>query len=93
MKIWKYLGEFFLFRWITGKLRAEENQTSAVKPTNRSSYKTVPEDYDNAISSKSRRRGKGKSHTTYGSDSYRSTHQSFDDLDEEPDDYDMMDDF
>lgn len=45
MKFWNYIGEFFLFRWIFGKIQhTEDNDIPGGKPSN--SYGSNEYDWD-----------------------------------------------
>lgn len=92
MKFWNYIGEFFLFRWLFGKLHHKEGQAHISKSSNQQSFLNDSfEDNDVRISSSNQSYHdypSRYSHNDYDWDSH-----SLNDFDEGMDDYDVMDDF
>jgi len=92
MKFWNYIGEFFLFRWLLGKLHKTEKGVS--NSNNRQQFMSdCVEDNDTTVL-RSNSCHYGQSYrNSYDSNDYGWNDQSFDDFHEEQDDYNMMDDF
>lgn len=85
MAFWKYIGEFFLFRWLFGSHKYDTQQNLPDTPTS-SDNKDI--DYDMHTSFGRRH---DNSYSRYDNHNYGYS-QSYDDFHEEQDDYDMMDD-
>lgn len=83
MNFWNYISEILLFRWLSGKLNREEGRMNASKFDNRVDE---VDDLESCLNYKA-----PLSHDSY--DKYDRNCHSFNDFDEEQDDYDMMDDF
>lgn len=120
MNFWNYIGEFFLFRWLLGKLGGSNN----AHKDDRDNAAMEPDDDDELAQAEARSDGRHffdeqddsgmpsssdrpKIFSNSGDDLGRHSlkesrprydwnndnSQSYDDFDEEQDDYDMMDDF
>lgn len=83
MKIWNYIGEFFLFRWLWGRLQHAENNNNRVRKSR--DFHRHSSDYFGS--------NKRYFSDSFDSNKYNWESQSDNDFDEEQDDYDMMDDF
>lgn len=94
MRIWNYIGEFFLFRWLFGKLHHKEDYESELKSNARRTFMSDSTEDNEAPDSWSSGYYHGySSRNIYDSYDYDRLNQSIDDFHEEQDDYDMMDDF
>lgn len=82
MSFWNYIGEFFLFRWLFGKIK--KSTTEHYAHTERLGT-AIDRDSDGDYNSS----GRHSSHNDWNSGSYS---QSYDEFQDEQDDYDMMDD-
>lgn len=72
MKLFSYIGDYFLLHWLFGKVQHTENNDEIVR-------KSID--------------SHGYSSNSYDSHKYDWDNQSYNNLHEEQDDYDMMDDF
>lgn len=88
MSFWNIIGEFFLFRWLFGSHEHDETKQNLSDTSSSFGNKDFIDDNDRHISIGSRH---GISCFRYDNRNYGYS-QSYDDLHDEQDDYDMMDD-
>ena len=88
MSIFRYIREFFLFRWLFGSHKHDEPKHDLSDMSASFGNKNIIDDNDTHI-------GFGRSHdnsySRYGNHDYGYS-QSYDDFHDEQDDYDIMDD-
>lgn len=90
MKLWNYIGEFFLFRWLFGSRKHNETKHNVSDTTISSANSDFIDDRDSYIDYGSHY---NNSASRYYNHDYDYSHL-YDDFHDEQDDYDMMyDDF
>ena len=88
------IGEFFLFRWLFGKLQSNEVQKNVPESCERQSFiNDDAEDNEISVDMSNSYHRDDFSYNPYADNDYDWNGQSFNDFHEEQDDYDMMDDF
>lgn len=92
MKFWNYIGEFYLFRWLFGKLH--KNEDGVTSSANRQPFMSdCVEDNDAPVVRSSSYHYNQPYRDPYDGNDDGWSNKPFDDFHEEQDDYDMMDDF
>lgn len=88
MKLWNYIGELFLFRWLFGSRKHSEPKHNVSDTPSSSANSDFVDDTESYIDYDSRH---NNSYSHYDDYDYDYSH-SYDDFHDEQDDYDMMDD-